>query len=231
MKGGEMNDTKTIDKTKYFTRRQADEILSQRYPNNDELEHFPLGQVLKTIPDVNESYREHIPRVIEGVNILLSKRPHYIVEQWKTPVSPIDEDKFTRRLISIFGSKDSTEPALLQVEREVFDPFFRLLAVYHDIGKYIIHERHPVVGWHLLKDVYRDEVENKLYPLLLDIPYDQWRGREDLNSDQERLITIFEANIKFHDLFGVMSTGEASLPVMVDLIPLTGMEQIAAKEK
>ena len=222
-------EVKEINK-KLFTRDAVNQILSGGNPPEEELEHFPLGQQLKTIPEINERYSGHIPKVFEGVNILLSDHPHYIVKQWRKSNDPIDQEIFTQALISIFGTKNNRHSAICQISKRDFAPFFRLMAMYHDIGKCIIHERHPLVGWHLIKDVYRDEVETELYPLILGIPYDEWIGRGNVTPVQEKLITIFEANIKFHDLFGVLSTGEASLPVMVDLIPLTGMDPESAKE-
>lgn len=215
-----------------ITRDEADAILSNGYPTDTELDRFPLGEFLKRIPDINSRYRAHISGVMEGVNILLDdKKCHEIIGQWRGTVNPVVQEKFTQATISIFNGRGSQEAIFHQIPEKEFEPFFRLMAMYHDIGKCVIHERHPMVGWHLIKDVYRNEVENKLYPLLLGIPYNRWARQKDaLMPYQKRLLTIFEANIKFHDLFGVLSTGEAALPVMVDLIPLKGMDTITAKE-
>ena len=216
-----------------ITREEADTILSQRYPTDAELDRFPLGKFLREIPGQNPKYPTHIVGVMEGVNILLDDdKRHEIVRQWRGTVNPVDQEKFTQATISIFNGRANQEAILHRIPEREFKSFFRLMAMYHDIGKCVIHERHPMVGWHLIKDVYQNEgVENELYPLLLGIPYNEWEKQKDaLKPYQKRLLTIFEANIKFHDLFGVLSTGEAALPVMVDLIPLTGMDIITAKE-
>lgn len=231
-------------KKSLISRQEADEILRTRYPTEEELSRFPLGEVLVTIPEVNEKYGPqrnkkgevidpgHIARVIDGANIILGADPDYIVQQWKDHPNPIEENRFTQARIAIFKGSSPTEHPYCQLKKEDFGPFFRLLALYHDVGKFIIHERHPLIGWHLIKDVYQQEVEAYLYPLLLGIPYNEWDNRDlsELSKYEKRLISIFEAVIRFHDLFGVLSTGEGSLPVMVDLVPLTGARPQDAKE-
>jgi len=117
--------------------------------------------------------------------------------------------------------------------REERDAFFRILALYHDIGKAVIKERHPMVGWHLINDVYRKEVREELFPLVLGREADEWRADLKKSGDsliqitddeEKRLLTIFERAIRFHDYFGVLSTGEGSLPLILDVIPLRATE-------
>jgi hypothetical protein len=233
----------TNEPKKLYTRNEADEILAKGYPDDEELSHFPLGEELKTIPEVNKKYGVetdkagklktpgHIRRVLEGMNILLSKTPEHIVKKWEKEANPLEQDLFTRCRKGIFIGQNDSSLKFCRLNDEDLKPFFRLCVMYHDIGKYIIHERHPSVGWHLIKDVFQEEVEQSLYPMLLNIPYDEWpKKKSSLTEYQKRLIHIFEMLVKYHDLFGVLSTGEASLPVMVDLIPLTGIKPQDAKE-
>lgn len=236
--------TKKVNASKsLITRDEADKILRARYPNDEELDRFPLGDILKTIPKVNEKYGSqikegkeapgHIKRVIEGMKILLGEKPQDIVKSWIDKAATNDEDLsvFGDTYNKIFMRKDNGT-SYIKLEKEDIDPFFRLCVLYHDIGKYIIHERHPSVGWHLIKDVRENVVARDLYPLLLNIPYQKWRPKKlpYLTDYQKRLIHIFEMLIKFHDLFGILSTGEGSLPVMIDLISLTGAKTQDAKE-
>jgi hypothetical protein len=165
------------------------------------------------------------------MNILLGKTPEHIVKQWKERPNPLEQNLFTQARKCIFIGEQNYNSKYCRLRDEDLAPFFRLCVLYHDIGKYIIHERHPSVGWHLVKDVYQEEVEQYLYPLLLNIQYDEWPKKKlSLTQYQKRLIHIFEMVIKYHDLFGVLSTGEGSLPVMVDLISLTGAKPEDAKE-
>jgi hypothetical protein len=119
------------------------------------------------------------------------------------------------------------------------DTFFRLLALYHDIGKSISLERHPTIGWHLVRDVERDRVVRELYPLLLGVDYSKWTaalskksGRLDkmVEPADLRLIALFETAIHYHDYFGVLSTGESSLPLAVDIVPLWTVEPADLQE-
>ncbi len=110
--------------------------------------------------------------------------------------------------------------------------------MYHDIGKSIIIERHPEVGWHLVRDVKglvgstADNLVKDLYPLILGEDPVQWNlelhkannnWRQITDRRQQQLLHVFEVIIRYHDYFGVLSTGEASYPIMIDLIGLRRM--------
>lgn len=235
-----------------LTREEANTILANGYPSDEELSRFPLGKVLKEIPDVdprwgmqNEGKPGHSHRVMDGINILLSNNPECISKQWSNGICMQDTLAFTQAYSAIFGDKEPKQNRK-RIERycqfdfeEVAQPFLRLLAMYHDIGKAVIAERHPTVGWHLVQDVYREEVLYTLYPFLLGRDYRKWQKdldaakgnvRKIVSEEEMRLLRIFEVVICYHDYFGVLSTGEASLPVMVDLIELRGTEVQDAQE-
>ena len=216
-----------------ITREEADQILKSGYPDVKQLERFPLGDVLKTIPEINPPYGVqndtnpgHIRKVLKGMNVLLGDRPYEVVGSWQDAQEK--QRKFQGTHAQIFHGAGQEGP-YCQLRDSDKGPFFRLCVLYHDIGKSVIHERHPLVGWHLIKDVYRQRVENELYPLLLGVGENDW-DHSNLSSYQKRMIALFDAVIKFHDLFGVLSTGEGSLPVMVDLVRLTRTEPMEAKE-
>lgn len=216
-----------------ITREEADRILQEGYPSDEQLERFPLGDVLKSIPEVNPPYGVqsaqdpgHIRRVLRGMNTLLGNQPEEIVTDWQSAQNV--KAKFMMALTR-FYSGTGQEAKYCQLKEDDIEPFFRLCVLYHDIGKSVIHERHPLVGWHLIKDVYRGRVEKHLYPLLLGVSEDQW-DPSNPSEYQKRVIGLFEAVVRFHDLFGVLSTGEGSLPVMVDLVKLTKTEPADAKE-
>jgi len=232
-----------------ITRSDANAILAQRYPTDKELARFPLGARLQSIPAVDPRYGSqpdstpgHIERVLDGVNILLSHHPEAIVAQWADDKPFEDTISFESAFKHIFrGDPASKTGQYCRFPRDtVFDPFFRLLALYHDIGKSVITERHPTVGWHLVKDVYHQQVLEQLYPFILGRDYENWQ-REltaasgnideiDQSDDERRLLKIFNSVVRYHDYFGILSTGEGSLPIMVDLVDLRGVDPKDAQE-
>jgi|GEM_PF-1555838 len=236
------------DGVEMVTRGEASEILKGGYPSDEQLGRFPLAHLLRSISDVDPRYGKqqdgkpgHIERVIKGMNILISEHPEHIVNQWATERPFQDPIVFQQTYQRIFGSehnRDCNGYCRFNSSGEK-DAFFRLLALYHDIGKAIITERHPLVGWHLVRDVHRDEVERKLYPLILGREYRDWRKQleeaqgnvDEITSVRERsMLRHFGEVVRFHDYFGVMSTGEASLPLMLDLIALRGVDPTEAQE-
>jgi metal-dependent HD superfamily phosphatase/phosphodiesterase len=81
--------------------------------------------------------------------------------------------------------------------------FLRFVALYHDIGKVIYRDRHPILGKHLLESLSEDETRNLT---------------EILGEGNFLKMTHLVA---YHDLFGVLCTGEASRPVLIDAAGLT----------
>ncbi len=212
------------------SREEANAILAERYPMETELRRFPLGDILAAVPGVDDRFQNHMARVIEGMNILLDQNYYRIVGSWATlPQAPDGADRLIGTWNRIFQPARNQEPYCRFKTIEDRNIFFRLLALYHDIGKSISLERHPTIGWHLIRDVERDRVVKELYPLLLGIDYAEWStklgkvsGRIDkiVEPSDRRLLELFEIAIHYHDYFGVLSTGEASLPLAVDIVPL-----------
>ena len=240
--------TTASDTKNLVTRQEASKILQAGYPSESDLNRFPLAELLNSIPNVDPRYGRqeggkpgHIEKVMEGVNILLSPHPERIVKQWADEKPFQDAVTFEQAYQRIFGNLYKQDGGGFCRFSNVGekDVFFRLLGLYHDIGKAIIAERHPMVGWHLVKDVYRVKVEQLLYPLVLGRDYGDWQKeleRSNGNIDQitshreQRMLKIFGQAVRFHDYFGVLSTGEGSLPLMLDLIALRGMDPAEAQE-
>jgi hypothetical protein len=210
-----------------LSRSAAIKILSKRYPTNEELERFPLGDILLQIPKTDKRYSNHSKLVMNGVNTLLStnnKHPHQIVKEWNgNRFEPTDPTVrlFTETVASIRKS--------CHMSKYDFEAFFRLIGLYHDIGKSVIKARHPIVGYHLIKEVHRKRVEKELFPYLLNVDKLEWEKRLQekelvLSYEEKRIIKLFEDVLRYHDLFGTLSTGESSIPVMVDLVALPGSQ-------
>lgn len=158
---------------------------------------------------------------MNGINILIGDEPYKIVKQWSDPKGIAgDECRSFLDTLKNFTKKQNLTDTI--IDSDIYKSFLRICAFYHDVGKSIITERHPSVGWHLVRDVHADEVKKFLYPLIIGKSYSDYEKNQNLTLKEKRLINIFISIIKYHDLFGVLSTGEASYPVMMDLIPLIG---------
>ena len=84
--------------------------------------------------------------------------------------------------------------------------YIAVAALYHDIGKIIQRERHTTIGYyHLLYSP-----EQGALRAMFSTELDHW---------------LFLHIIRFHDVFGVLSTGEGSLAALVDLIPMREMSE------
>ncbi len=121
--------------------------------------------------------------------------------------------KFADQLLSgdrseiVSGGQD-TKLALIDAVQEITcdsylaendREFFKLAALFHDIGKYIEIDNHPQIGLYLIRDFSGTDA-GRLESII---------GREYFAS----LCSV----VFHHDKFGVVQTGEASLPIFADV--------------
>lgn len=85
--------------------------------------------------------------------------------------------------------------------------YIAVCALYHDIGKIVQRERHTTIGFYHLLFSQEQQALRAMFRTELDY----W---------------LFLHIIRFHDVFGVVSTGEGSLAALVDLIPLREMAEV-----
>jgi len=210
---------------------QYDDILSKGYPSYEELGGFPLGRMLQQLdllawtttartiklnrdePDLPETeleeklkkenrmlseerlrevYRQHAKRVMEGINFLTNRDfgrilPDFTAADWAQ--SPFHE-------YNGFLREAGTNLMM----------FLRFVTLYHDIGKAIHRDRHPILGQHLLESISDDDTR-KFKSIC-----DEW-------------FFMMTQLIGHHDLFGVLCTGEASRPVLIDALRLQEAEK------
>jgi hypothetical protein len=182
-----------------ITPKEANDILSKRYPTPDELERFPFGGLLCSLWNRQDNdgieYRDHGPKVLDAMNMLLGNEPNNLLQG---KLDDSDEHLLNNTKLDIdriFGYFNPNTRAL-----------FRVAALYHDIGKYIIKERHPTIGWYTLEYLNPGE-------------------KDDLRSllgDREDYLQLLMIMIRDHDEFGVLSTGEASYPILLRAIKSLG---------
>jgi hypothetical protein len=226
---------------------RIDEILRKKgYPSRQELQGFPLGELLLTldssawtsngravelyekenpnsrdlgkdeqdltVPEleerlreqerilhnerITEVYRHHIVYIVKASVLLTTNAYSRILEQ---------SDVWSNEPFASFGqflqSKNAEGP--LGPADGYFRKFIRFSALYHDIGKSINRERHGLLGKHLLEtlsDTDTAELRNLL----------RFHGDD--------YFPLFIELIGHHDLFGMLCTGEASRPVLLDIV-------------
>ena len=105
---------------------------------------------------------------------------------------------------------DSEEPL---VDRDVL----HVAALFHDIGKVIRRANHPPIGSNLLRN-FDEKQRQRLVEALV---YQNDSSDSDAKHNRFSLIVSI---IQHHDKFGVVTTGEAGLPLFSDILYFTSDE-------
>ncbi|MGA2507615.1 MAG: HD domain-containing protein [Chitinispirillaceae bacterium] len=230
-----------------MTLDQIDDILRNKgYPSREEMADFPLGKLLLALDSsawlssgrnvelyekenpnsrdlgkdeqdlsveeleerlreqerilstekITEVFRHHSIYVIKASVMLTTNAYFRILEQsdiWSAePFASYGQFLQSKKTDSLLGTADS-----------YFRKFLRFAALYHDIGKVINRERHGLLGRHLLEtlgDAETTEIRNLL------------------RYDGEDYFPLLIELVGNHDLFGTLCTGEASRPVLLDVL-------------
>ena len=157
----------------------------------------------------------HLHAVMEKMDLLLAGQPTDILDDRAKPHCEAELAFFemSQRQIWQGINQEAVGTALFHPsEHQAVKTFLRVAALYHDIGKYINTDRHPTIGWYLVSSMYPDE-RAKLQTMLT---------RTELRT----LLTI----IRDHDKFGVLSSGEASLPLLASTTNLM-QEEVKIQEQ
>ena len=153
---------------------------------------LPFGQMLYELHRRERNFRDHNRQVFDAAHMLY---PRLQDRRIITDGDGISADAARRTY------RDFLEQARMLCAGLNYPESDRVwAALYHDIGKWLINERHPVIGWHILSDL--DPTQRGL---LL---------QQAFGGDDERFRT-FRLLIRDHDKFGALSTGEASLPILL----------------
>jgi hypothetical protein len=169
--------------------QDADDILSKGFPDQNQLKRFPYGDLLCKLREDDNRYQDHGPKVLQAMNTLLGNDPDRLV---KGDVNDDEESHLLRN-------------TKVEIEKH-FAPFgantralFRVAALYHDIGKYIIKERHPTIGWYTMEYLNPDHKD----------------ALRSLLGEREDYLQLLMVMVRDHDEFGVLATGEASYPILL----------------
>ena len=173
----------------------SQQLREHGWPSDDVLDQIPFGEKLKQLGNHDE-YGKHARDVVSCMNKLLSGTPSEALCDRDDTSSQDALTSFLevwRNVRKIFGD----DPGI----KNHWGGLLRIGALYHDIGKTIHKDRHPLEGYQLIAHVNRLESE---------------KLRGTLGEDNFRLLS---QAVRYHDLFGVVGTGEASLPVLLDILP------------
>lgn len=157
----------------------------------------------------------HLQAVMQNMDLLLSEQPTDILVDRASPHCSGELDTFEMSYHQIWHgvAKDAPTTALFPpADHRAIQTFLRVAALYHDIGKFVNTDRHPTIGWYLVSSMYPDE-RAKLQLLLT-------------RTEFRTLLTI----IRDHDKFGVLSSGEASLPLLASITNLM-QEEVKIQEQ
>ena len=196
------------------TLMDCDDVLRQGFPEVEEqLSRMPFGKyMLKAYNEiVKEDWREserkikengkkqpkyrhrdHLMDIMEYMNILLSSNVESNIARKRS-----DDVRQLKIFIKLWDSFRRTESGMQDTDKQ---PMYRLEAFLHDVGKSLVHMRHPSRGKYLVErlDVAeRDRLLGMIGPPMF-----------------KQLVSV----IAYHDRFGVISTGEASYGILADMV-------------
>jgi len=165
-----------------------------KYPSEKELKEkgIPFSEQLSDLAHSKqyEGHNTHVKEVVVTANRMLSEKPSVLVKGLDA------EDTLGERIDTLFLQL----PVWANHFKLDSPHIIRAAAVYHDIGKWIVKQRHPTEGYYLLKYLF---------------PPEEKKFQHMVGSDAFQLLVSV---IRDHDKFGIVSTGEASLNVMVDFL-------------
>ncbi|MCL5036737.1 MAG: HD domain-containing protein [Chloroflexi bacterium] len=151
-------------------------------------------------------YGWHVRQVLSSMNKLLSESPVTAL------ADSLDNDKsgYVGKFLDAWGEMRSTDGIFSKslFGQERIEKFLRIASLYHDIGKVIQRDRHPLEGYHYIAHVKVTDAKGL-------------KGGDFLGEDGFHLLC--EA-IQYHDLFGVIETGEGSAPVLIDALPFRSVK-------
>ncbi len=159
------------------------------------LKDFPFGDFLQALW-ISPDYQPHGKAVQRVMEALLSRDLTAVLAD---PTAPLGYRASRAQCDRLTGAISDIRAKIFPQWDSETEALFRIAALYHDIGKYIIKDRHPTLGWHIVQ--YLD-------------PEEKVKLRQLLGNNEERF-RLFMIILRDHDEFGVISTGEASAPILL----------------
>jgi hypothetical protein len=185
-------------------------LEARNYPTEAELKDIPFGAVLSDTGKGDDYFVYHMELICKSMNNLLEFDPTKILSDLTKQERDRDNDRDKRDQWNNFYETMNDIKGRITKDKPCVD-LLRIAVLYHDIGKSIRRERHPYEGWHVLNELHPNDTEH-LRSILKDDKYD---------------FNHLAKLVKYHEIFGTVSTGECSMPIFCSLIPfMAGKEDI-----
>jgi hypothetical protein len=177
-----------------------------------------LKLMMKKKDDQKRSVGAHVIAVIASINQLIDEDVGGTINKCGGPPNFDKETIFLARQVHnccwAKGSIQNPETQDAIMVTRIFGvddervnwakQFLRVAALYHDIGKVLSSDHHVTRGVHYMRDV--NEEDRRLIESLFN---NMWDRRS------------FWSVLEHHDIFGVLCTGEASMPSLADIVGWT----------
>ena len=189
--------------------RMLDDIEQHHWPSSALLDELPFGHDLAALTDPERDPREnrdtpgHVRAVVKKALAINKGGLAAVIQEPPQPLLFRMAD-FEIGYVAIF--EDPVYEARGWSIRTARG-FIAACALYHDIGKIIQRERHPTIGYYHMLTSPESEPFRELFMTELDY----W---------------LFLHVIRFHEVFGVVSTGEGAIAALTDMIPLREMSDV-----
>jgi hypothetical protein len=183
-------------------------LQTDPWPNDELLARLPFGLDLAGLVDHERDPKDN--RDTPGHVRAVVKKALQINENGISAVVQTDDDELRYQMAELecdyLAIYESPEMAALGWSAQAAKGYIAVAALYHDIGKIIQRDRHPTIGYYHLQYSPEQAALRSMFRTELD----HW---------------LFLHIVRFHDVFGVVSTGEGSLSALVDLIPMREMSE------
>ena len=183
-------------------------LAADPWPSERALTELPFGRDLAGLVDHERDPKDN--RDTPGHVRAVVKKALQINEHGLSAVVQTSDQELLYQMADLecdyLAIYESPEMAARGWSAQAAKGYIAVAALYHDIGKIIQRDRHPTIGYYHLQ--YSPE---------------QAALRSQFRTELDHW--LFLHIIRFHDVFGVVSTGEGSLSALVDLIPMREMSE------
>ncbi|MBN1612029.1 MAG: hypothetical protein JW940_35690 [Polyangiaceae bacterium] len=175
--------------------------FSDKFLSNEKLGEVPFGDRLAQ--SMANGRRKHVTYVIAAMNA--------IARGGQDILSAVQDREGHVGMVAAGLVQDATKSGFS-------DAYLKQLhlcsALYHDIGKSIARDRHPYEGYHLMNDLAaaaKSASDKSEATLFLEWLADGIREYSSVRRNEKEAERLLLSLVRYHDLWGNITTGEASL--------------------
>jgi hypothetical protein len=170
------------------------------------LRPLPFGQYL-TEAARNDTHRTHLLYVVAGAVDVFLKEGHQLTNNNR------EFNKFQAALNATATEAD--------FDKEEMNRLCLCAALYHDLGKAIARERHPYEGYHLIHDLGSTQHIENGNSITLNEDFRNWLCAGMTRDTEIEYYRFFSKLMRYHDMWGNITTGEASIVMFSCTLDIT----------